>query len=384
MEKLRVGIVGIGTMGGAHVKTLINGEVPGAVLTAVCDTDPKRLEWAKNEFGDEILRFDNSDDLLDSKKVDGIIIATPHYDHPAIAIKAFEKGLHVLVEKPAGVYTKQVRELNEAAGKSGRVFGIMFSIRTNPIYQKLREIVMSGELGSMKRNNWVITSTYRSQSYYDSGDWRATWRGEGGGVLLNQTPHQLDLWQWICGMPVRVRAFMSFGKYHDIEVEDDVTAYVEYENGATGVFISSTGEAPGSNRLEIAGDRGKLVLEDDKINFWKLEVSERQFNSEYRGGFGQPGCEKFEIPVCGEYTQHAGIMRDWISAIQHGTPLLTPGFDGMNSLQLSNAMHLSAWTDGWVDLPVDEELFYRELKKRIDSSKLKAIKDEVKLDLKSS
>ncbi|MDD4495922.1 MAG: Gfo/Idh/MocA family oxidoreductase [Eubacteriales bacterium] len=384
MEKLRVGIVGIGAMGGAHAKTLMNGEVPGAILTAVCDTDPKKLEWAGKELGESVLKFDNLETFLECGELDGVIIATPHYDHPPIAIKSFEKGLHVLVEKPAGVYTKQVREMNEAAEKSGKVFCIMYCLRTNPTFSKVREIIKSGELGSLKRTNWIITTCYRSQSYYNSGGWRATWKGEGGGVLLNQSPHQLDLWQWICGMPVRVRAFMGFGKYHNIEVEDDVTAYVEYDNGATGIFLSSTGETPGSNRLEIVGDRGKLVLEDDKIVFWELEIPERQFNKDYQGGFGQPDCRKCEIKADGEYTLHAGIMRDWVSAIFKGTPLLAPGYEGIKGLQISNAMHLSAWLDDWASIPVDEDLFYRELNKRIASSKDKDRGSGIELNLKKS
>jgi predicted dehydrogenase len=206
--------------------------VANAELTAICDIDPEKLTWVRQYVGDSVRLYQDYDEMISSGAIDGVLIAVPHYDHPSLAIKAFERGLHVLVEKPAGVYTKQVRQMNEAAEKSGRVFGIMYNQRTNPVYQKLRDLIKSGELGALKRTNWILTNWYRPQSYYDSGGWRATWAGEGGGVLINQDPHQLDLWQWICGMPVKVRAFCHYGKYHDIEVEDDVTAYVEYENGA--------------------------------------------------------------------------------------------------------------------------------------------------------
>ena len=242
-----------------------------------------------------------------------VLVATVHNTHPVLAIKAFEKGLHVLIEKPAGVYTKQVRQMNEVACKnSNLVFGIMYNQRTNPLYQKLRDLIKTGELGEIKRTNWIITNWYRSQSYYNSGGWRGTWAGEGGGVLLNQAPHQLDLWQWNCGMPKRVRAFCSFGKYHQIEVEDDVTAYVEYENGATGVFIASTGEAPGTDRFEILGNRGKVVIEDGKLNFWRLRMEERQFNRKSTNGFEQPECWKCEIPIQGTETSHVGIISNWV------------------------------------------------------------------------
>lgn len=368
MEKVRLGIVGMGNIGASHGQRLLNGEVPGCRLTAVCDGDPQRLAWVRENLGDDIGCFETIEAMLAAGGIDAVVIATSHYSHPELAIRCFQSNLHVLVEKPAGVFTRQVREMNEVAAKSGKIFGIMYNQRTDPVYQKLRELICQGELGALKRTNWIITSWYRPQSYYDSGGWRATWAGEGGGVLLNQDPHQLDLWQWTCGMPKRVRAFMAFGKYHHIEVEDDVTAYVEYENGATGVFITSTGEAPGTNRLEVTGDMGKIVIEDDKLTFWRLAVSERQFNREFKGGFGQPAYSKAEIAVEGTATQHSGILRDWINAIQKGTPLLAPGVEGINGLEISNAMHLSAWTDRWVELPVNEDLFYEKLQEQIKGS----------------
>jgi len=374
----RVGVIGIGNMGSRHAVNLANGQVPGARLTAICDINPERLNWAKAKFGEQVQLFDSAEKLFAAKCVDAIIIATPHYDHPPLAIAGFANGLHVLVEKPAGVYTKQVRAMNEAAAKSGKVFGIMYNQRTNPLYQKLRDLIQSGELGDMKRCVWIITNWYRSQSYYDSGGWRATWAGEGGGVLLNQAPHQLDLWQWICGMPKRVRAFCYFGKYRNIEVEDDVTAYVEYENGATGLFVTTTAEAPGTNRFEISGDMGKIVVEDNRLTFWRLRVSERQFNNEYRGGFGSPEVWKCEIPVAGETTGHVGILKDWVSSIRRGTPLLAPGIEGIRGLELSNAMYLSTWTDSWVDLPINEDLYYAKLQERVQRSiTKKAVVDRV-------
>jgi predicted dehydrogenase len=372
LENVKIGIIGIGNMGSSHSLYLNNGEVPGAVLTAVCDQNPDRLKWAKETLGENIQLFDNTEEFFEFGDLDAVIVATPHYDHPPLAIKALQKGLHVLVEKPVGVFTKNVRELNEVAEKSGKVFGIMFNQRTNPLYQKLRDLVLSGELGEIKRTNWIITDWYRSQSYYDSGGWRATWAGEGGGVLANQDPHQLDLWQWTSGlMPKRVRAFCGFGKFHNIEVEDDVTAYVEYENGATGVFVTSTGDAPGTNRYEISGDRGKLVVEDGKLTFWRLRQSEREFNREYKGGFGEPECWKIDIPIKGEATQHKGITTNWVNAILHGTELLGPGVEGIKGLKISNAIHLSAWTDDWVDLPINEDLFYSKLQEKIKTSTFK-------------
>lgn len=380
LENVRIGIVGIGGMGTNHADYLSAGQVSGAQLTAVCDIDPQRLERAKQKYGDKIVLFEDAEAMFSSGLVDAVIIATPHYFHPPLACKAFAKGLHVLTEKPAGVYTKQVREMNEAAIASGKVFGIMFNQRSNPLYQKLRDLVTSGELGEIKRTNWIITNWYRPQSYYDSGGWRATWAGEGGGVLTNQDPHQLDLWQWICGMPQRVRAFCHFGKYHDIEVEDDVTAYVEYANGATGVFVTSTGDAPGSNRFEISADRGKVVIEDGQLTFWRLRQSERQFNKEWKRGFGEPECWKCSVPT-GQLkgSQHRAVTENWVNSIRKGTPLLAPGIEGINGLQLSNAMHLSAWTDDWVSIPVDEDKYYAYLQERIKNSTFKKKTDGGKI-----
>ena len=370
MDKVRVGIIGTGGMGLAHGKYLSKGEIKGAELTALCDANAESLAKAAEKLAPDVQTFDSVDAMFQAGCIDAVIIATPHYHHPPLGIKAFESGLHVLSEKPAGVYTAQVDELNAAAEKSGKIFSMMFQQRTVGIHKKLKDLLDSGELGEIKRNSWVVTSWYRSQSYYDAGGWRASWAGEGGGVLLNQCPHQLDMWQWFCGMPKRLRAFCSFGKYHQIEVEDDVTAYVEYENGATGTFITSTGEAPGTNRFEIAGDCGKIVMEGGKLTFWRNRVPERQFNAEFTGGFGEPEVWECDIPTGDKGGEHSEVTAAWIKAILADDPslLIADGREGVKSLGLSNAMLLSAWTDGWVDLPIDAEQYHKMLQERIDTS----------------
>lgn len=365
MNQVRIGVVGLGGMGTNHATYLSKGEVAGAVLAAVSDVREERLLWAKENLNDELKLYSDWRSMLRDNVIDAVIIATPHYAHPEIAIEAFRSGLHVLCEKPAGVYTKHVRQMNEAARESGKTFSMMYNQRTFPVYQKLRDLVMSGEVGEIRRTNWIITDWYRTQSYYDSGTWRATWEGEGGGVLINQAPHNLDLWQWTTGlMPKRMRAFCYFGKYRNIEVEDEVTAFVEYENGATGVFITTTGETPGSNRFEIVGDRGKLVVENGILTFWRLRTPESQFNREQKEMWGAPECWKCEIPTNGPITGYQGVSQNWVDAILYGKPLLAPGEEGINGLLLSNAMLLSTWTDGWVDFPFDEDLFYEMLQER--------------------
>ena len=375
MNEVRIGIIGLGFIGCMHATSLAKGDVPGAVLTAVCDSNPDREQWVKENLGENVTLFTDVDEFLTSNIIDGVMIATPHPFHTELAIKAFKNGLHVLVEKPAGVHTKEVRLMNEAAKEAGKVFSMMFNQRLNPLYKKLKDIIASGELGEIKRTTWIITNWFRAQSYYDQAGWRATWAGEGGGVLINQDPHQLDLWQWVIGMmPKRVRAFCHFGKHHTIEVEDDVTAYVEYENGATGTFVTSTGEAPGTNRLEINGDLGKIVVEDEKITFWRLSEPTSEFNRTFKGkGFQQPECEKIDVPIEGEINEYnwGGIIQNWADAIANGTELIAPGEEGIKSLMLSNAMQLSTWTDNWVNLPIDEDLYYEHLQEQINKSKAK-------------
>ncbi len=368
MDKVRFGIIGVGNIGTVHARYLLAGTVKEACLTAVCDNNPDKHSAIRQLVGNDVALFNDAEEMLKSGLIDAVIVSTPHYDHPGLSMLAMRHGIHTLCEKPAGVYTAQVREMNEFARGCNVVFGMMFNQRPNPLYQKVKDLIDSGELGELRRSNWIITNWYRSQSYYNSGGWRATWKGEGGGVLLNQDPHQLDLWQWLVGMPVRMRAFCQFGKHRDIEVENEVTAYAEYANGATGVFITTTAEAPGTNRLEIAGDRGKVVVEDGKLRFWRLRESETEFNARWEDGFGEPECWEVTIPVAPESSDHHVITANFAASVLHGTPLLAPGTEGIHGLTLSNAMHLSTWTDDWVDLPFDEALFKKLLDERIATS----------------
>lgn len=355
-------------MGAAHAHCIANGEVAGMKLSALCDTDEgKRLRLAE-EFPD-VPVFSTHNELIASGLVDAIVVATPHKDHPFVVIDGLNGGLHVLTEKPAAVRASDAEKMADVAEKSGKVFAIMFNQRTNPVFKKAREIVRSGALGQPKRLVWIITNWYRTQCYYNSGGWRATWSGEGGGVLLNQAPHNLDLWQWIFGMPKRIRAFCSVGKWHNIEVEDDATIYAEYENGAVATFITSTGEYPGTNRLEISGDLGKLVIEDGHLKWWKLNEPERQFCFTSDKGFFKPETEFEDIVPDESETAHRGVLQAFTDAILKGGELVAYGAEGLNELTLSNAAYLSAWTDSWVELPLNHKAFADELDKRICSSK---------------
>ena len=374
-NKVKLGIIGIGNMGTGHANNIKNGYCPEIELVAVADINPARLEWARENLPESVARFDTAEAMLDSGLLDACIVAVPHYNHPTYVMACLERGIHPLSEKPAGVYTKQVREMNEAASKHPELkFAMMFNQRTNPLYIKMRELVRSGKYGQIRRVNWLITDWYRSQQYYDSGDWRATWTGEGGGVLMNQCPHQLDLLQWICGMPTMIDCHAHFGKWHDIEVEDDVSAYMEFPNGATGVFIASTGDACGSNRFEIQMDGAKIVCENNKLKLWEFEMFEQEYSRRSTtGSFGSLKTSYQEIEVeQPDIPQHAIVLNAWAGAILHGTPLIAGGFEGINGLSLDNAMRLSAFTRKEVSLPVDEDVYYGELMKRVAVSRPKS------------
>ena len=375
MNKLHLGVIGLGNMGSEHCRMVVSGKAPEIELCCVADLRQERREWAEKTLPENVKVYASGQALIDAADCDAVIIAVPHYDHPVLAEAALKRGLHVLCEKPVAVYTAQVPPVLAAAKESGKTFALMFNQRTNCVYRKMKEILDSGDLGEMKRMSWTITDWYRSQAYYDSGSWRATWDGEGGGVLLNQCPHQLDLLQWICGLPVKVRAFAHEGKWHDIEVEDDVTAYLEFANGATGVFIASTGDLPGTNRLEITCDQGKMICEGGKLWMWKLPMSESEGYRHGADAYPQPKIDPIEVETDGENLQHIGVTNAFAAHILHGTPLVAEGEEGVKALMLSNAMHLSAWLDRPVELPIDEELFARLLRARRLTSRKKNTTD---------
>lgn len=369
--KVRVGLIGVGNIGYVHLNQIMQGRVAGMVMVACCDIDVNKQEQIQKAFPNLDIYADYHD-LLRRDDVDAVIIAVPHPLHGQIAIDSFHAGKHVLVEKPVSVTVSVAKNMNKAAEESGKTFCIMFNQRTNPLFAKAREIVQSGQLGELKRSVWIITNWYRTQFYYDSGNWRATWVGEGGGVLLNQAPHNLDLWQWICGMPEEIVGYCDIGKYHDIEVEDDVTIFARYSNGAVGTFISSTGEYPGTNRLEISGSLGKLVVEDGVLKWWKLQESERDFCKTANKSFAEIPTEYLEFKQEDTGSPHLGILRNFTNAIICDEPLLSPGSDGVFELSISNAAYLSSWKGNVpIRMPFDEKEFDLLLSEKQNTSSLK-------------
>ncbi len=373
-EQIRLGIIGIGNQGSTYARRLVRENwVPEIKVTAIADINPARLQWARENVSPEIAYFEDALTMLDSGLIDACVVSVPHYDHPKYVMECLRRGIHVLCEKPAGVYTQQVREMNAEAKKHPDVvYAMMFNQRTNCVYRKMRELIQSGKYGRVRRANWLITNWYRSQYYYDSGDWRATWAGEGGGVLLNQCPHQLDLWQWILGMPKKVQSFMRYGQWHDIEVEDDVTTFMEYEDGHTGVFITSTGDPHGSNRFEVQMDGAQLICENDRLYLAELEKLEQDWTKTNTQPFGSVPAKEIEVETDGLNPQHQGVFQAFANAILRGEPLIAGGEEGINGLTLSNAMHLSAFLGKPVEIPFDEKLYYDELMKRVATSRRKA------------
>ena len=382
MRKIKFGIVGMGNQGSHYANLLKDGKIENGVLACVCDNNPVKLENAKNKFT-EIVYFADYKEMLDSGECEAVLVETPHYQHPEIVMECLKRGIHVICDKPAGVYTKQVREMNELASKSGAKFAMMFNQRTNCVYRKMKEIIASGELGELQRMTWIITDWYRTQAYYDGGSWRATWAGEGGGVLINQCPHQIDLVQWVLGqMPKKVHGFCHYGKWHDIEVEDDVTAYFEYENGATGVFITTTGEAPGTNRFEVSGSKGKLICERDELIWYKNERDNIEVCKTSEKGFDTPKCERIVVETDGKNPQHAGIINNFANALLGLEEMFVQGVEGINGVELMNAIELSGWKNGEaVTLPINEEEYLAELNKRRATSRLKTGGDDKVADM---
>ncbi|HLS73708.1 MAG TPA: Gfo/Idh/MocA family oxidoreductase [Actinomycetaceae bacterium] len=376
-QQVRLGIIGFGAQGGVYADFIDKGMVPNMTIGAIVDTDPAALQRAADAYPD-VPRYEDYREVLTSGNVDAVITATPHYLHPEMGIAALEAGIHALIEKPAGVYTAQVKELNEfAATKPDLTFGIMFNQRNNPLYQRIKEIVDAGEIGKIRRTNWVITTWWRPQPYYEQSAWRATWGGEGGGVLVNQAPHQLDLWQWICGVPKSVYAKVAYGFRRDIAVEDEVTAVVDYGDGATGVFVTAVHDIVGTDRFEILGDKGKIVVDGSQTaTVTRLSKDERELSDE----MDMEDVRKLfmgELDPSSLYTQevlefdspwgaqHAGVLENFAANILDGTPLLAPGDDGINGVRLANAIHLSSWLGREVPLDFDESEYLALLNERI-------------------
>ena len=373
MKKVKFGIIGAGNQGSYYAGLFASGKIKNGTLSCAADIDEDKMSIFSEKYP-SVPIYKDYKEMINSGLCDAVFVETPHYFHPEISEYALNRGIHVLCDKPAGVYAKQVKEMNAVAERSEALFGMMFSMRMNCVYRKMREIIMGGGIGDLIRVNWIITDWYRTQAYYDGGSWRATWDGEGGGVLINQCPHQLDLLLWIVGeTPVSVRGFCGYGKWHDIEVEDEVTAFLEYKNGATGVFIATTGEAPGNNRLEISGTKGKLLCEGGKLFLYKNGCDISKHLKTCPNAYDKPECETIEVETDGKNEQHAGIINNFSAAILGKEQLFVDGKEGLNSVELMNAIEFSGWKNGEkVSYPVNENDYLALLTEKRKTSIKKA------------
>ena len=359
--RVRVGVIGVGNMGSAHCKWLENH--PQMVLTAVADEiEARRGRWAADP---SVQVFDSGQALIRSGACAAVIVATPHFSHVALASAALKAGLHVLVEKPIAAEIKEAEQLLKVPKAEGQILALMFNQRTNPAYGAIRDWVKDETFGRLRRMSWVITDWFRAQSYFDSGDWRATWRGEGGGALLNQAPHQLDLLCWMFGRPNHVFANCGFGRWHNIGVEDEVSAILGFEGGVTGTFVTSTGEAPGRNRLEVVLDRATLVYDTREdvilIEETSIPITEAIQNNK---AFQKPKTELRRFEVAGQGGQHQAVLDNFSEAIVSGAKLLAPGADGLDSLMLANALTLSGALEQKIALPLSAVRYRRWLRSK--------------------
>lgn len=368
---MKVGIIGMGNMGSKYAQLISKGEIAGMELSAITRVSQERWDSIKDYVSADLHRFNSGDDMFDAVdkgvlKLDAVIIVTPHYSHETLAIKAFERGISVLCDKPAGVYSKQARNMLEAYNAVKKdnphlLYGYIFHQRTFPIYKKIKQIVDSGEYGKMKRVNWVVTDWYRSNAYYESGSWRATWKYDGGGTLLNQCPHNLDLLVWICGEPESVTGFCREGQYHPIEVEDEVTAYFEWENGASGVFIASTGEAPGVNRLEISLDNALLVCENGQLRIAVLDKPEIEYRNGTGDLFAKPAYKWHDIEVEAPDKAYNKVLESFARG-----EMVAAGEEAIKSLYISNAIYLSSWESCKVEMPKTGTVYEKQFEHKFE------------------
>lgn len=378
-DKVRLGVIGLGNIGQQHIRHVLSGAVQRCEITALASRNPTPLV---DDIGAR--HFTDYRDLIASGEVDAVLVATPTMSHKAIGDCALEAGLHVLMEKPIGLSIGEGEALLERCSDE-QVFALMLNQRMDPVFARMKAQLDEGAIGKLQRSHWTMTNWFRPEVYFQVSDWRATWRGEGGGLLVNQCIHNLDIFQWLCGMPASVRGFCGFGKYHDIEVEDEATAWFEYGNGATGVFVGSTGEAPGVNRFDIVGDLGMLSYDGERLLLTENQPGTAQFSRETRDMFGQPERREKDCTPGHTVNQHALIISNFVKAILDGEPLIAPAREGLNSLAIANAILLSAWSGEQVSLPLDSQVYQQALDQRLAHSGLREKADiEARVDMDKS
>lgn len=363
--KVRAVLIGFGGMGRTYAQMIYAGMVPGMELVGVCCRNASGQTLLENAFPGVAIYSDADDMAAQEADFDAVIIVTPHTSHVPLGLRFAALGKHLLLDKPAGVRAADVAALEALCRDKGVTFGMIFNNRRLPAFRRAKALLESGVLGKLHRAVWVCNSWYRSPAYHRSASWRSSWNGECGGLMLNQNPHYLDMWQWFFGLPDRVWADLQFGRYNDFLVDDAVDIQFSYDNGFHGTFISATGEAPGVNRLEIWGSKGKLTIEDGA----KLFLDENELSTEE---FGKINQEKFaSIPHAQRRVEletvenpYQEVFENFARHLLYGDALFADGSDGLKTCMLTNAIYVSGWEERRVAVPVEPGRYEEGLKAR--------------------
>jgi len=327
-------------------------EAEGVNVVAACDIRVEAGQQRAAEIGCAF--YEDYRTMLAETRPDVAVIVTPHPLHPSMTIDCLRAGCHVLVEKPMAVDVAEADQMITEAEKSGRILAINFQQRFRPIIERARALVAEGAIGPLVRT-LSIEPWFRTAYYYRTATWRATWKGEGGGVLLNQAPHTLDILCHLAGMPSKVWGWTRT-RYHAIEVEDTAQAMLEYPNGAPGYLTVSTVEAGVQPRVQIIGERGAIELMGDQLTVHRFSPSTREYMLTSDEMFGKPKTtsETLEFDAG---LGHQAVYHDLKAAIADGRPPRADGREAIMSLELANAIVLSSYAGGPVTLPLDRAAY---------------------------
>lgn len=366
---IRVALIGVGAMGKKYALMLSENRINNMMLSAVCARSDSNKGWIKENLKEDILFYESTEELFNhADGFDAVLIVTPHKEHPRLALEAFKHKKHVFCDKPAGITVSEAHAMNEAAEKAGTIYAMMFHNRSFPVYQELKKMLMERDLGDILRILFISSKNFRTNFYHKSSTWRSSFKGEGGGMLINQGTHSLDIWQWLFGMPEAIYAKIPFGKYNDFLVDDEATILMEYPGKVTGTFIMSTGEAFNGEKLEVVGTKGRVVIEDNQMSYWKNDVDSRIYGKTSEENSKDKIHTEFKkIEFAAPENAYIKMFENFYNAIVSGEALIAPGEEGDKSLTLVNAAYLSAWKKEEVRLPFSEKEYEDYLKKMIDT-----------------
>lgn len=369
MEQVSVALIGFGGMGRIYAQMIFAGLAPGMKLAGVCCRNEEGQLLLKEKFPGVAVYMDAEDMASHGEDYDAVIIVTPHTTHIPIGWQFARLGKHILMDKPAGISAGEVEDLVRYCEEQGLAFSMIFNNRQLPIFRAVKEKLDSGILGTLHRAVWVCNDWYRSPAYHASAGWRSSWAGECGGMMVNQNPHFLDMWNWFFGLPDKVYASMEFGRYNDFLVDDAIDLQLHYDSGFHGTFVSATGEAPGINRLEIWGSKGRLTMEGNKITLAENELSVEEFGRINQEKFAKIPYSVTEETFDGQVNPYGIIMSNFANHLLHGEELLTTGRDGLRQIQLANAIYVSGWEERKVTLPVEEKCYLDGLTARQEAER---------------